>query len=297
MSYGCTTIISSKIYYGGGWVLNDDNMYNVYRYDLLSRNWTTLPRLPVRYFGLGQVNGKLVAIGGRNRDGELSNKIYTFDEQLKRWKQTIPPMPTARDSPGVLSLESALVVAGGKISYATGKIEDYTNAVDIFKANTASWHRTVSLPTRCSDASLIAVNGTCYVIGGYNTQSLQLNQALYASVDDLLHSAVPANQTTRSGSSDTRSAWKTLPDTPIYRPTAAVLAGHLLALGDNKIYMYSFSIKSWLYIGNLPGPTPLSNTVVSVLSPTEILLIGGQYGKVWNFFYKGTLCFAPCQSC
>ena len=65
-------------------------------------------------FGLGQVNGKLVAVGGEKKsDFRATNEVYTYDERSRKWKQTIPPMPTARYSTGVLSLQSALVVAGG----------------------------------------------------------------------------------------------------------------------------------------------------------------------------------------
>ena len=48
--------------------------------------------------------------------------------QVQTWEQTIPPMPRARDSPGVLSLPSMLIVAGGD-----GGILAYTAAVKIFK--------------------------------------------------------------------------------------------------------------------------------------------------------------------
>ena len=54
--------------------------------------------------------------------------IYTYDEPSQKWEQTILSMPTARDSPGVLSLPSALIVAGGD-----GGIWAYTAAVEIFK--------------------------------------------------------------------------------------------------------------------------------------------------------------------
>ena len=78
-------------------------------------SWTILPPLPVIWYGLGQINDKLVAIGGRKKsNGAQTNEVYTYSEQSKKWKQTIPPMPTARDGPGVLSLPSALVVAGGE---------------------------------------------------------------------------------------------------------------------------------------------------------------------------------------
>ena len=54
--------------------------------------------------------------------------MRTMGHQVQTWEQTIPPMPTARDSPGVLSLPFTLIVAGGD-----GGILAYTAAVEIFK--------------------------------------------------------------------------------------------------------------------------------------------------------------------
>ena len=200
-------------------------------------------------------------------------------------------MPTARHSPGVLSLQSALVVAGGN------SISSHIDAVEIFKPATSQWYRTDPLPTACRDISPVAIGNTCYVLGGYKYPS-SLNQALYASVGDLLRKAVPANQTTHSGSSDTQSAWKTLPNTPTYRPAAAVLAGNLLAIGGKEtsggraakkeVYMYSPSTNSWIYISDLPAPRV--GTAVAVLSSTRVLVIGGWNGyERVNTVYMGTL--------
>ena len=217
-----------------------------------------------------------------------------YDEQSQKWEQTIPPMPTARWSPGVLSLQSALAVAGGCTSSTT-----FTAAVEIFKPDTSQWYRADPLPTACCDISLVAIGNTCYALGGFNGSCL--NQALYASVDDLLGNAVPANQTTHSGSSDTQSAWKALPNIPTNAPAAAVLAGNLLAIGGwetskggakmKEVYMYSPSTiaNSCIYISDLPAPR--SNPAAAVLSSTEILVIGGwdiDGGRV-STVYKGTL--------
>ena len=220
-------------------------------------------------------------------------------------------MPTARDCINVLSLQSALVVAGGCTS------PWYTAVVEIFKPDTSQWYRTEPLPTACANTPLVAIDNTCYALGGYNGSLL--NQALYASIDDLLGNAVPANQITHSGSSDTQSnsdtqsAWKTLPDTPTYRPAAAVLTGKLLAIGGKEtsnlqeaskkeVHMYSPSTNSWNHIGDLPDP--LASTAVAVLSSIEILVIGGltiaglfggliatggTSGDRVNTVYKGTL--------
>ena len=299
MSKGKSTVINGKVYYGGGWTDND-NRYVVYCYDPPQDNWTTLPPLPVRRFGLGQVSGKLVAVGGlKKSDNRPTNTIYTYDERSKKWKQTIPPMPTARYATDVFNIKSsAFVVASGDTID-----NEVVNAVEIFKPDTSQWYRTDSLPSACCDVSTAVIGNTGYILGGFK-QPFCLNQALYASVDDLLHNAVPANQTTHSGSSaDTQSAWRTLPNTPTYRPTAAVLGGNLLVIGGTEmaktaegaknvkqeVYTYSPSTNSWIYFSDLPEPR--SVTAVAVLSSAEILVIGGWNDEVVNTLYKGTLTF------
>ena len=238
-----------------------------------------------------------MAVGGVNKSDERStNKIFTYDERSRKWKQTIPPMLTARYSPGVLTHQSALVVAGG---YSTTLSRDL-DIVEIFRADTSQWCRAGLLPTACQDYSTVVIGNTCYALGGYKYPS-HLNQVLYASVGDLLSNSVPANQTPHSSSSaDTQSAWKTLANTLTYQPATAVLAGNLLALGGkqrpgpgpskSEVYMFSSSTNSWIYVSNLPEP--LSFTTVAVLSSTELLVIGGwtDNGRV-NTVYKGALTF------
>ena len=277
---------------------DDKSDYLVHSYDPFQDKWTTLPQLAAKYFGLGQVNGKLVAVGGLNKlQRKETNEVYIYDGR-SQWNrdQTIPSMPTARWHPSVLSLQSALVVGGGyKLSLT------YRNTVEIFKSDMSQWYRTDSLPTACLGMSLVAIGNTCYVLGGYFEGS-HLNQALYASVDDLLCNSVPVNQNTHGarGSSDThQSAWKALPNTPNYRPAAAVLAGNLLTIGGREstcggvakkeIYMYSPSTTSWVYISDLPAPR--SYTAATVLSPIEVLVIGGrgEYTCRENTVYRGTL--------
>ena len=274
---------------------DDGDDYIVYCYDPSQDKWTTLPPLPVKWFGMGQVNGKLVAVGGcQKSDHRTSNELYTYDKRSRKWKQTIPPMPTARWFPGILSLQSALIVAGGRIEDPLGADNPISAAfrhyfsrlqiipsqcVEVFKPDTSQWYRTDPLPKACHNISLVATGNTCYALGGY--KSSPLNRALCASVDDLLGNAVPANQITHSGSSDTQSAWKTLPNTPTYRPAAAVLAGNLLAVGGTdeanqfikrEIYIYVALTNSWVYVGSLPS-RHFSTAVI--LSPLELLVIAG----------------------
>ena len=291
---GKTTVINAKVYFGGGFRGHNDDLI-VLCYDPSRDNWTTLPPLPVQCFGLGQINGKLVAVGGTKSDWSKSKEVYTYEERPKKWKQTIPPMPTARDSPGTLSLQSALLVAGGEIVGDYG-LKD-TDTVEVFKVDTSQWHKTDPLPIPCSDFSLTVIGNTmsCYAMGGFGKSYTHLNQTHYASVDDLLQNVVPAHQ---SSSDDTpSSAWKRIADTPTYDPTAAVLAGRILAMGGierseggsdmKEVYMYSPSAFSWIYISDLPAPR--YRAAAAVLSSTEILVIGGLCGDRVRTVYKGTL--------
>ncbi len=108
MSSGPAVTINSKVYYGGG--ACDDDKYCVHCYDPPQDVWSTLPRLPVRYFGLGEVKGELVAVGGMDSSYSVSNMAHVFNKG-RNWKRTIPPMPTARCSLAVVSLRTHLVVA------------------------------------------------------------------------------------------------------------------------------------------------------------------------------------------
>ena len=123
--------------------------YLVYCYDPPQDKWTTLPALPVKYFGLGHVNSNLVAVGGLKKTTEKpTNDIYTYDAKVQRWKQTIPSMPTARSCAGVLSLQSALVVLGGGTGTYT---VSHIDVVEIFRPDMSQWYKTCLLYT--SDAA------------------------------------------------------------------------------------------------------------------------------------------------
>lgn len=292
MCFGESEVINGKVYFGGGDADRrvDENL--VYCYNPPHDKWNTLPPLPVRFFGLGRVDSKLVAVGGQKLkgSGKPTNEVYTYDEQSKRWKHRFPFMPTARYSPAVLSFEfqSILLVTGGSYD---GK---YTNAVEIFRLETSQWYKTCPLPT--CNLTLAATENTVYALGGFVHPS-DLNHAYSASVNSLLRNV----QTPESTSSDLQStsAWEALTNTPTYRPGVAILAGRLLAVGGynvpfmgtpkKAVYIYSSSTNTWIYISDLPILQPSAK--IAFLSSLEILVIGGEHdnGKRKNAVYKGTL--------
>jgi hypothetical protein len=143
----------------------------------------------------------------------LSNIIFTFDQTSRAWIQKIPPMPTCRYSSAVLSLSfpSALIVAGGFTSESS-----HTDVIEVFRSDLSMWYRIEPLLLKCSSMAIVAIDDTCYVLGGLECTSI-LNQVFYASIDDLLCSAVPASAGISSSiSSCTQTVWKSLPNMPTY---------------------------------------------------------------------------------
>ena len=113
----------------------------------------------------------------------LMKCIHNYDEQAKSWKQTIPSMPTARYLPGVLSLQSALVVAGGaylqereprfadlfRAPFSGIDLQyryvEFHHKVEIFKPDTSQWYNADPLPVPCQIISLKDIDGICYALG------------------------------------------------------------------------------------------------------------------------------------
>lgn len=289
-----STVINGKIYLGGG-----QSEY-IYCYDPSEDNWTSLPPLPTKQFGLGEFSGMLVAIGGVNYSNQQpTNTLYTLTgTKSQKWDTKIPPMPTARHSVAVAGLKSALLVAGGTLH--TGKS---TNAVEVFKTETTQWYQTdyFQLPTPCSNPSLVVMDDTLYIMGGYNMEGERLshyylNQAMYASVNDILAFAEydEIEYDEIDGNSDVE--WKTLHHTPSYHPVAAILDGNLLAICGHeepetttiqkKVYMFRPPINSWVYVSDLPDFIQCTTSVK--LSPKEIVVIGSDANKLTTIF-KGSV--------
>ena len=171
-----------------------------------------------------------------------------------------------------------------------------------------TWKHCANLPTGLSEGVTTVINDKVYCGGVTDDGDDEYIVYCYDPSQDKWTTLSPlpvrffglgqiSGELVAVGSSDTQSAWKTLPNTLTYRPAAAVLAGNLLAVGGEEIskggddmkevYMYSPSTNSWIYISDLPAPR--SDTTVAVLSSTEVLVIGGWDGCAVDTVYKGTL--------
>ena len=290
MNSGHATVIKGKVYYGGG--LTDEQLKGgviadnlVHCYDPTLDSWSSLPPLKIKCFGLGQINQELVATGGVSKsfqDRQIRAEVYTFNEKLQQWRENVPPMIMARCFHGVMSLHTALIVAGGQIS-SLAESSSYTDSVEIFKHADRKWYRTNPLPVRLFNMSMTVLQDTCYIAGGFRNRPLR--QVYYAALQDLLENLVPAEQIAESDGEEVKEkVWKSLPQTPCYQPSVIPLAGCIFAIGGSTeepkresqkdVYAYSPSYGSWQHLSDMPTAKRLC-TAVS-LSPLEVMVIGGR---------------------
>ena len=135
-------------------------------YTYTEDNWNGLRACPVMCFGLGKLFGKVIAVGGMITSKRVTADVYMFSNESREWVKGIPPMPTARSFPTVVSHESAIAACGGFSVYSPReKIE--TDKVEVFKGDICQWFTKAPLPDPRSHLQSTIVGNSCYFLGGY----------------------------------------------------------------------------------------------------------------------------------
>ena len=255
-------VVGEKMYVGGGSTDSEDDCYLVFQYNPASDEWTTLPPCPVIAFGLGQLSGELLTVGGAAPNDTITKKVYRYKPESQQWEEFLRPMPTARFGPTVISAQSALTACGG----STDISDVLCTTMEVYTTETSQWHATDPLPVPCVVMSSAIINNTAYFLGGVTTDYEPTKTVLYAPVASLIQRATSHPQQSASAArpDSTSSAWKRLRDTPLMGSAAVSLGGMLLAVGgyDDRrdtlpaVYVYSPATSTWIRVqsGDLPEP-------------------------------------------
>ncbi len=281
MAFPHVVRINNDIYTGGGYSMKYER--TIVRYSPAEGTCSTFPASPTCCFGLTELEGKPVVVGGDTSTSSTattpSSDAYTLEES-REWRKTLPPLPTARFYPTVFSYESFLIACGGITSYTNNDTYTHTAAVEVFSSKTSQWYKAELLPTALSNASYTIINDTCYLIGGYNALGLS-NQAFCASLPSLIQRATDP----QSSTSPPSAIWREIPNCPCHHSTAAGLGGCLLAIGgqlpgsDNGstlVHLYCPSINSWVRMPNADIPEPRYSATATQLANGDIILVGGR---------------------
>lgn len=116
-------------------------------------------------FGSAVVNGKIYAIGGRNKEGLLSS-VEVYGKDTGKWEKA-EPMPTPRSGVQVTVLGGKIYAIGGSAGSETapnGAAD--TTAAERYDPTSGKWTVLPSMQTGRSLYRLAAANGKIYSVGG-----------------------------------------------------------------------------------------------------------------------------------
>jgi len=182
--------IGYSVYCGGGFTGRVSTDRLVFKYDCKEDKWSQLPICPTLHFGLTQLDGKLVTVGGRDVDKLTPIKdVYSFEEDSQKWNN-LPSLSEARCSPCAFTHKSVVVAAGGinhwKFDYEHSAC---TDSVEVLQGS--QWLSSVPLPFALSAMSCAIVNDTCYIIGGLKPGGLPNREVCFISIPSLISTDHP----------------------------------------------------------------------------------------------------------
>ena len=137
---------------------------DVFRYDMEDDRWDRLPNCPYEKSGLVVMNNHLLSVGGCKQllfrsDHVPTNKIFSF--KVKKWRENIRKMNTARHSPALAAHGNYLFVIGGY-----SQSGDLTATVEVYNEHRNTWSALGDLPHPLSRPSATLCGTKLYVLSG-----------------------------------------------------------------------------------------------------------------------------------
>ena len=151
-----------------------------FMYDTNKDRWSILPKLPCCHFSLVVVYNKkqLLAIGGITHNNVITNKVFLWDGNNKKWLTPYPNMPTARYRCSSTSHRSTVIVAGGVIRSDPNILTRVVEVLHIKEHNDwfskSNWSVVEALPLSVYEAVPLIVNDKLYITVGYGTSTITL---------------------------------------------------------------------------------------------------------------------------
>ena len=283
------TIHNSKVYISAAYKEESGKaVHPVLVYSTDEQKWRTLPEQQ-RGSAIAVVNDHITLIGGRDVSTRMvTNTLSTWYEEESRWKQVLPPMPTRRVWPAIISHANLLLVTGGVAEDGSTVL----NTTDVLDLTTMKWTtpQGLSLPIPLGLHHLALCGEYLYLVGGtlvYPVLSPKDNnsQAWRVKWSDVKQTAAPQH------SQPQRGVWTRIADPPTLLPTATSCEGTLHTVGgmtvDRKfirtVYTYITARNQWVSVGDMSmGRT---GHCAVPLSSNTIIVAGGRVlneGKVSN---------------
>ena len=250
-SNATATIIRNTLYVSGGACPDRRSALLVQAYDINTGTWSTLPPSPVYNSESAVINGRLTLIGGQDAStGKITNEVWSWHEEEKEWRKTIPPMPTERGRPGVVQLGNVVAVIGGRTS--DGKT--VLDTVDILNTATLQWttSHSLKLPIPMLAMKTATCDGHVYIACGRDRPDRPIKRVLKLPLS-VLDQAVAKQR-----DSPLQCQWTEVEETPFYRSGLLPTSHHPLVVGgcdsspnsSSIISVFDSSVNKWSNVGH-----------------------------------------------
>lgn len=273
LARGASVIVGNKLYYAGGvdniGFINQNVYFTTINSDGTIGNWNTAGQLPtpMEGFGMVEVNGSIVVIGGKSSSLYLSSvKKATLNSNgtIQSWI-SLPSLPTPAYRSGITKAGNLLISAGG-INGNTNLSAVYYSRINA-DGTIGNWMTSASsLPNKNCCGSLVTAGDYIYLIGGHD-QTNYLSTVYRAKVTPASSTAldVPLLKQTsepwQSNEYDSALVWN--PDNPTINrwgcamtSAAMILQYHGITKLPNNTTLDPGTLNTWLknqsdgYIGS-----------------------------------------------
>ena len=248
------------------------------------RNWTTrFPKCPTMYFGLGELDGNLVVVGGQQEDKDkqpiISAKVFVLDQKNSWSEDVIPPMNIPRMRACVVSFKGCIAACGGLEANSS---RDCSVAIEIYRPKRKEWCKITPLPAPRAALRTTVIDNMLYLLGGFypDLTGVSERDCLCIELENLFLDDTSAP---RSWNVD-------IAKTPYHSSAPANICGSLLAIGGalnqrtqtltDAICAYSPIMNKWYQVDRLP--IELSSATATTLSGGELVVLGGRVSEDRN---------------
>ena len=247
------TKIENTLYVFGGLCPDMESALLVQAYDINTGTWSTLPPFPVYKSESAVINGQLTLIGGGDAStGKITNEVWSWHEEEKKWRKTIPPMPTERARHGVVQSGNVVAVVGG---LASG-VKTALDTVDILNTATLQWttSHSLKLPIPMWLMKTATCDGHVYITCGWGRPDRPIKRVFTLPLS-VLDQAV-AEQ--RVQDNPPQCQWTEVEETPFYRSGLLPISHHPLVVGGHDssynsssiISVFDSSVNRWFNVGH-----------------------------------------------
>ena len=181
-------VIQDKLYVVGGWQLSGEGQQwheTAWVADLSQESiaWKQIPKPPFqrRALSLGQLNGKLYAIGGMQQKGRPTTRVDVFDLASNTWSQgpsLIDPLADAKRQKAMEGFGASAYTVGERLFIST-----YNGNVQVLDRDARTWRIATKLKDDRFFHRMLLFDSRLLVVGG---ASMRSGKRLHLETVDLL---------------------------------------------------------------------------------------------------------------